>query len=390
MDAIIICLVICTITPATWSLQSPFQCVYIKDMEYDCDYSAMTTSSDRPIPFNDFDPEPQILAVSVNGYVPYYGDTQTFSSDFSTINIGGFDSNFPATLTINCDGGGALFTTGAFYNMSHVQHLKMRNCIGYSIPAYMFSDFVELDYFGIWGGSIDDVDPNGFAGLSVEKLTAAAHSIPRNLGHFDIRYSTFVSQVVPPGLLYSWKNLTSATLMGSDIGSVTADLFRYNTKLVHIDISDNTFTGVPSGLWNGLDSLAEFHTYDINWDCTCENIWFVGTAYTTNVTLFGDNICSATGKSIVKYYYENCVTEDICGEETGIAMGKQCVSVLGLMVFFVALFALVVAIVALVFAIQGRKAIVQIEERRTAAKGRWNKVIGGTASWNNANKQYKK
>ena len=58
--------------------------------------------------------------------------------------------------------------------------------------------------------------------------------------------------------------------------------------------------------------------------------------------------------------------------------------------FFLALIALALAIVALVFAILGMKALGQREERRTAAIGRWNKIIGGTSTWKNAKKQYKK
>lgn len=47
-------------------------------------------------------------------------------ANFDLININNFDSNYPATLTIDCGFGGSMFmTAGAFKNMSHVQYLKV-------------------------------------------------------------------------------------------------------------------------------------------------------------------------------------------------------------------------------------------------------------------------
>lgn len=77
----------------------------------------------------------------------------------------------------------------------------------------MFKELVNLDYFSFEGGAIDDIDPNGMFGLTVEKLHFHQHSIPRNLGRFELRYSPFSTKSVPPGLLYNWKNLSSVVLV---------------------------------------------------------------------------------------------------------------------------------------------------------------------------------
>ena len=47
----------------------------------------------------------------------------------------------------------------------------------------------------------------------MEKLTSGTHSVPRNLGRFEIMYSPFTGKIVPPGLLFNWKNLTSASIV---------------------------------------------------------------------------------------------------------------------------------------------------------------------------------
>lgn len=81
------------------------------------------------------------------------------------------------------------------------------------MPGQAFKELVNLDSFSFERGSLDDVDPNAMAGLSVEKLTSASHMFPRNLGHFEVMYCPFTAKYVPPGLLFNWKNLTSAALV---------------------------------------------------------------------------------------------------------------------------------------------------------------------------------
>lgn len=55
------------------------QCSYVEDNLFECDYSALTSSSDRPIDYASFSPEPQRLEVIMNGLVPYYGKLGSYS-----------------------------------------------------------------------------------------------------------------------------------------------------------------------------------------------------------------------------------------------------------------------------------------------------------------------
>lgn len=60
------------------------------------------------------------------GYIYISGDTQVFSASFSGINTANFDPNYPASLTIECPRSGGIYMySGAFANMSHIQHFKV-------------------------------------------------------------------------------------------------------------------------------------------------------------------------------------------------------------------------------------------------------------------------
>ncbi|KAH3777832.1 hypothetical protein DPMN_179280 [Dreissena polymorpha] len=171
---------------AARSITAPAQCAHVTDAEFTCDYSAMD-AGERPIDFTAFDPKPQQLHVTVNGIVPYIGDTQMFSSAFSGIDTATFDSNDPASLTLDCGWSGGIFlSSGAFANMSHVQHFSIRNCGLYNIPSEAFKELGNLDYFKIENGKIDEVNINAWMSLNVERLTSDSHAIPRNLGKIEI------------------------------------------------------------------------------------------------------------------------------------------------------------------------------------------------------------
>ena len=77
----------------------------------------------------------------------------------------------------------------------------------------------------------------------------------------------------------------------SALNTISADTFRYTTKVRYIDLSDNQFTSLPSGLFDGLDSLAEVHLYNIDWFCSCGDLWWYEYAKDNNITIFGDQMC---------------------------------------------------------------------------------------------------
>ena len=79
------------------------------------------------------------IPMSTYWYCLVLGDTQVFSTTFANINTGSFDPNYPASLTVDCEpGGGVYMYTGAFADMSHVQHFKV------SFFSYLVSIFSYL------------------------------------------------------------------------------------------------------------------------------------------------------------------------------------------------------------------------------------------------------
>ncbi|XP_052820242.1 uncharacterized protein LOC128246074 [Mya arenaria] len=347
-----LCFAICIIDGVDGT--APTHCSEEGDKEYYCDYTAMTSSSDRPIDYAGFGTVPQTLKIDVSGFIPYFGDTQMFSTSFANVDETTLDTNRPASLELYCSlGANIFFEENAFDNMTYMQYFKIKDCTTLYVPARAFAGFVFLDSFIIEGGSIDDVDPSAMSGLDVKDLSASIHEMPRNFGSFAIRYAKFVGQTIPPGLLYSWKYLNDAAIVGADVATMTADAFKYSARLKRIDISDNTFTSIPSGMFEGLDMLSEVTMNNIAWTCTCDDAWFVEYAETNNITIRSDLVC---------------------GQE-GFAVSGKCLHLISLLVYGLAFVAFVLCWVSLGLIICTRKQHAQKGERKTKARGRWNKVL---------------
>ena len=68
-----------------------------------------------------------------------------FSTTFANINTGSFDPNYPASLTVDCEpGGGVYLYTGAFADMSHVQHFKVSFSLIFSKYLLIFSKYLLI------------------------------------------------------------------------------------------------------------------------------------------------------------------------------------------------------------------------------------------------------
>ncbi|XP_052820233.1 uncharacterized protein LOC128246066 [Mya arenaria] len=313
---------------AQWSnaQTGPSGCTYSDDV-FTCDYSTMT-SSERPIDYSGFSIAPQTLIVNINGFLPDSSDGRTFSTGFSGIDTSGFDANLPAALTIDCERGGSAFiSAGAIYDMDYVQRFTVRNCDIFNFASDTVDGFGQLDYFAIHGGSITSIDVGAFGGLSVEKLN---QTFPRQHGHFEIQYSKFTSGSLTVGLLYDFAELNSVAIRGGNVSAISADTFRYNTKLTMIDISDNTFTSLPSSVFDGLDLLSDVKVYNIDWECTCDNLAWLAYTYAENITLFGDFACANV---------------------EGIAIGDSCQNVLGIIILSITIISLGLVMTALALAI---------------------------------------
>ena len=76
------------------------------------------------------------------------------------------------------------------------------------------------------------------------------------------------------------------------LSQVSADSLKYSPSLKHVDISDNLFTSIPSGLFNGLSGLSEVRVFNIEWNCDCSSLWWVEYTLDNNITMMGDFVCS--------------------------------------------------------------------------------------------------
>ncbi|KAL4220899.1 Leucine-rich repeat transmembrane protein flrt1 [Mactra antiquata] len=360
----------------SYAQTGPTGCTYV-DGIYDCDYSSLTSPSDRPLDYSQFSVEPQNIELTVSGFLPYFGDASVFSSGFDTIDEATLNVNSPASLVLKCEQAASIYMqTETFLYMSHVQHVAIQDCNCLYLPASVFEELVSLDYLSFQRGIIDDVEAMTMYDMSIEKLSTSAHKIPRNLGRFEVVYAKFAGKAVPPGFLYNWKNLTSVALVGADIETLTSDTFLYTSKIRYIDVSDNSFTVLPSGMFDNLNSLSEVKVYNIEWSCSCTDNWFVDYATTNNINMYGDFMCSnVEGSSVWKYYNDNCLAAKLCDGTIGIVLLNKCLTLFAMLAFGCGFVALVVFIVCLGLIICMRKQNAQKGARRSKARSRWNKVM---------------
>ena len=97
--------------------------------------------------------------------------------------------------------------------------LQITDCEVSYISSYAFEELEYLDYLGIERGSLTLMSAYGLMGVSVEKLTSDTHTIPQNLGMFEVLYTALPSNSVPAGFLASFKNLTAVTMRVSNTSS---------------------------------------------------------------------------------------------------------------------------------------------------------------------------
>ena len=83
------------------------------------------------------------------------------------------------------------------------------------------------------------------------------------------------------------------SFQGLGLTSIDGAFFSTNTKLRYISMSRNSFTTIPSTLFDNLDSLAEVQLYETTLPCTCSELWFYGRVESTKMKVYGDIICSS-------------------------------------------------------------------------------------------------
>lgn len=67
-----ILVIIASLVISSHAQSAPTSCTY-DDGVFECDYSQMTSVSDRPIDFSQFSPVPQRIDLLVAGFLPYFG-----------------------------------------------------------------------------------------------------------------------------------------------------------------------------------------------------------------------------------------------------------------------------------------------------------------------------
>jgi hypothetical protein len=95
---------------------------------FDCDFNSITF----PLTMTDFSsPDPQRLRIyNVSGTFP----SPSFSG-FNTFNTGTIDTDYPASLEIECVNGGTLdINAGTFTGMSYLQEFYITNCVISDLP----------------------------------------------------------------------------------------------------------------------------------------------------------------------------------------------------------------------------------------------------------------
>ena len=91
---------------------------------------------------------------------------------------------------------------------------------------------------------------------------------------------------------------------GMELTSISSSQFSSNTNLRFISLGYNQLTEIPSGLFEGLNSLGEVRLYDTTVTCACDTLWFMTHAQENYISLYGDILCNNaehTGKMIILF-----------------------------------------------------------------------------------------
>ncbi|OWF35450.1 uncharacterized protein LOC110442951 [Mizuhopecten yessoensis] len=373
MAAIILAVVLCVLSvPGGLGQTFPTGCAYDSTDAsvgvYNCDFTAITP----PLAYSAFSsPYPQRLRIyKVSGTITSGGLFSGFSS-FSTAD---FDSNYVASLEIECvSNTDTTFEAGAFTDMGYLQGVTIKNCKIPTIAANAFSELNVLNYFRIEGGSIAALDSASFAGLNISKL-----SVPDPSGDFTIK-NCATPGTFPANMLDHLTVTKKFDFNNIGLTEVTTSTFSLNKAVTSIALSNNAITALADNVFSGLDGLSTVDMTGLQWACTCEALWFLETFTTAGIDIVGGPVCSTptdyTDKRSTAYYSALCSTSDVCSGTPGIAVGSSCMTIYQLVSYSVLLITLVLSCVALGLVCNTRK---QLSSNKNKLKNKkntsWNKV----------------
>lgn len=90
------------------------------------------------------------------------------------------------------------------------------------------------------------------------------------------------------------------------ISFLTSDLFKYNPHIRLLDLSDNLFSKIPAGCFDHQHGISELTLYNIEWECTCDNLWWIQHIVSGNITAHSDMMCNnqqGTSTIRIEAYY---------------------------------------------------------------------------------------
>ncbi|RUS83172.1 hypothetical protein EGW08_009072 [Elysia chlorotica] len=284
----------------------PSGCLYENGI-FKCDYRFCT-----PLEPSMFDPSPQRLVIyNIDG-----GMNVSMFPSWNTMNNTGFDSNYDASLSLSCLQGGGLMelTSASFDGMDIWQNVDITNCEIPSLPSRAFSNFGTLNYFGIQGGKVDDVQANALTGLTVRR---DPNSVSPS-GELSIIDVEFPDDTFPVAFLSSQESVSTLTIHRAGLASVPSDFLSHMVNLTTLSLDNNEFTELPDTLFNNLKALTTLNAGGIHWDCTCEKLWWIEYVATHGMRITSEMLCytplSYYGQRTTIYYTNSCSKGLVCDD----------------------------------------------------------------------------
>jgi len=308
----------------------PTGCTYSEGL-FTCSYATLNSNSLIPLDATGFTPIPQRLRLT---NLPSSLSTAIFNANFASLSTSDYDTNYPATLELECYPGSTLtFTAGWLANMDHIEEFRIINCQMGSIPASAFSEIGTIDRFFVENGTISAMDNGMLTGVSVVRNSSASPAFPKH--HGEIRFiNTKFSGTLDGAVFGSQSGVYSMVLRNMGLTTIPSNLLDGLTSVRYLDLSHNPFTSLPDTLFANLTSLGEIRMHGIDIDvCSCASLWFLDYAYQNMLSFHGDVVCTNTSghenKLAWQFYHDNCVTYgDDCAD--GISMAGSCLTVIDL------------------------------------------------------------
>ncbi|KAL8620322.1 hypothetical protein ACOMHN_059922 [Nucella lapillus] len=243
----------------------------------------------------------------------------------------------------------------AFYN-----EIRIVNCDFTTVAASAFTNLGSVNYFSLEGGAVNSMDAGAFLGLNVIKDT----SLPTPKGAFEMIDVNVVSAGLPSGIFSNMTQAESITLSNCRLFTIDVDLFSTATMVSKVNLDNNAFTSIPDNVFSPLTGLGSVSMGGINWECTCNDLWFL-THFTDNtIQLTSPATCALPsfyyGKTVHTYYSEVCGSSLKCdgGSLPAVDLaGVTCLTVLQIVIYVFAIIGFFGGMSALSIAIQTKRQI---------------------------------